>query len=143
VVDMALVWLLTSPHALAWGLSLSKSIAAEVALLNNFLWNDAWTFRSVAASHDWRSRLIRLVKFNSICAAGIGLSVLLLNAQVYGLGMNVYLANFCAIVVVSIWNFYLSARYGWTTATGSARPAHPKRAALEPRWERVAKEGRP
>lgn len=60
-----------------------------------------------------RNRLARLVKFNLICLAGIGWSVLLLNVQVYGLGLNVYLANLIAIVLVSLWNFLLNLRFGW------------------------------
>jgi putative flippase GtrA len=31
--------------------------------------------------------------------------VVLLNAQVHGLGWNMYVANFIAIVLVSFWNF--------------------------------------
>src|SRR5919108_1146891 len=50
---------------------------------------------------------------NFICVAGIALSVLLLNAQVYWLGMNVYQANFIAIVLVSVWNFFLNLKFGW------------------------------
>lgn len=112
-VDMGVLWLLASPSTLGWNLSASKVLAAEVAILNNFAWNDQWTFRGFASHNGWRSRLVRLGKFNAICLAGIGLSLLLLNAQVYGLGVNMYLANFCAIVIVSVWNFYLNLRFGW------------------------------
>ncbi len=113
-VDMVLLWLLGSPTGLGCNLSLSKVLAAEAAILNNFLWNDLWTFRGLGAGSDWHSRFVRLGKFNLICVAGIALSVLLLNAQVYGLGMNLYLANLSSIFVVSFWNFYLTLRFGWT-----------------------------
>lgn len=117
VVDMVVLWLLASPTTLAWDLSLSKVIAAEAAMVNNFLWNDAWTFRTVSRSRDAAgSRLRRFLKFNLICTAGIGLSVLLLNLQVRGLHWNVFLANFLAIVLVSVWNFFLSSRLGWRSA---------------------------
>lgn len=114
-VDMGLLHLLASPTLLGWNLSLSKVVAAEVALVNNFVWNELWTFRPRAGTNragagKW---LARLAKFNLICVAGIGWSVLLLNAQVHWLGLNVYLANFVAIVLVSIWNFCLSLRFGW------------------------------
>lgn len=122
VVDMAVIWLLASPAMLGWNLSLGKAIAAEVALLNNFIWNEVWTFRELAAHRQlWRHRLLRFLKFNLICTAGIGLSVLLLNAQVYELGWNVYLSNFIAIVLVSLWNFFLNLRFGWKLT--SAQPA--------------------
>ena len=166
VVDMLVLHLFASPGWLAWNLTLSKVIAAEVAMFNNFLWNDGWTFRgentriqiapstpertrgrarhSVRAALErlrllsqprraedcapyhvhgkwkapgnWRSWLVRLAKFNLICTAGIGLSVVLLNLQVSWLSMNVYLANFIAIVLVSFWNFILNRRFGWGTS---------------------------
>ncbi len=121
VVDMGIIYVLASPFVLGWNLSLSKVIAAEVAILNNFVWNDVWTFRGLAASENiWVERLTRFGKFNLICVAGIGLSVMLLNVQVYWLNMNVYLANFISIVLVSLWNFFMNLRFGWN-ASGPSR----------------------
>ena len=120
VVDMGVIYFLASPCMLGWNLSLSKAIAAEVAIINNFVWNDAWTFQGLAACQSlWLERLVRFGKFNLICAAGIGLSVLLLNVQVYWLAINVYLANFISIVLVSLWNFFLNLRFGWNASTSS------------------------
>jgi dolichol-phosphate mannosyltransferase len=116
-VDMGIIYLLADPSMLGWNLTLSKVIAAEIAIFNNFIWNDVWTFRGLARSGNSRAeRLARLGKFNLICVAGIGLSVLLLNGQVYWLGMNVYLANFISIVSVSVWNFFMNLRFGWNGA---------------------------
>ncbi|MEO1376466.1 MAG: glycosyltransferase, partial [Cyanobacteria bacterium J06635_10] len=42
-VDMAILYLLSDPNTLALPLTRSKIIAAEIAICNNFLWNDAWT----------------------------------------------------------------------------------------------------
>ncbi len=42
--------LLASPATLGWDLTLSKVIAAEVALINNFAWNEVWTFRELSAA---------------------------------------------------------------------------------------------
>ena len=61
-------------------------------------------------------RFIRFVKFNLTCVAGIGFSVLLLNGQVYWLHINLYLANLIAIVLVSVWNFFLNLRFGRNTS---------------------------
>ena len=117
LVDMGIIYFLASPCLLGWNLSLSKAIAAEVAIINNFVWNDVWTFRGLARSGNIQpGRLARFGKFNLICVAGIGLSVLLLNLQVYWLGINLYLANFIAIVSVSVWNFFMNLRFGWTGA---------------------------
>lgn len=40
------------------------------------------------------------------------------NGGVYGLGLNLYLANGIAIVLVSVWNFWLSERFGWKCRAG-------------------------
>jgi dolichol-phosphate mannosyltransferase len=58
----------------------------------------------------------------SLSKAIIGWSVVLLNVQVYGLGVNVYLANLIAIVLVSEWNFYLNLRFAWKRAATPRLP---------------------
>lgn len=110
-VDMLLIHVLASPNGLHWNLTLSKIIAVEAAILNNFFWNDLWTFRNAAVLRGCWSRWFgRLARFNGICLIGMALSVFLLNAQVQVLHWNLYLANLVAIVVVSLWNFLLSQR---------------------------------
>jgi dolichol-phosphate mannosyltransferase len=72
VLDMTMLWLLASPVMLGWNMSLSKVIAAEVSLANNFVWNELWTFRGLTTGRrGWRQRLGRFLKFNLICTAGI------------------------------------------------------------------------
>jgi dolichol-phosphate mannosyltransferase len=103
LVDMGMLWLIVSPTTLGWNLSLGKVLAAETAIANNFLWNELWTFRNPTTGiSSQRRRLRRLLKFNLICVAGIVWSVLLINLQVYGLRLNIYVANFIAIVLVSV-----------------------------------------
>src|SRR5579859_6746357 len=121
VVDMGVLFLLADPRTLGWGLSLSKTLAAETAIVNNFVWNDVWTFRDLSAGQaGWRARAGRFTKFNLICLAGIGFSVLLLNAQVRMLHFNVYAANFIAIFLVSLWNFWMNLKFGWRAGAGKA-----------------------
>jgi dolichol-phosphate mannosyltransferase len=114
IVDMGVLFALSDPRMLGLNLSLSKVLAAEVALISNFIWNELWTFGDISAEQSgWDARLGRLVKFHLICAAGIGLSILLLNFQVRLLAMNVYLSNLIAILIVSVWNFGLNLKFGW------------------------------
>jgi len=61
-----------------------------------------------------------------ICLAGIGWSVLLLQAQVAGLGMNVYLANLISIVAVSVWNFGMNLKFGWNAASRAGESGRPR-----------------
>jgi dolichol-phosphate mannosyltransferase len=113
-VDMGFLYLLSDPSTLGWGLTRSKVIAAELAVANNFLWNDAWTFRDlVGAQTGVRHKLHRFLKFNAVCGIGIGLNVLLLNLMYNYLGMNRYLANAVAIAAVTVWNFLLNMKLSW------------------------------
>jgi len=117
IVDMGLLFLLSDPTTLAWGLTRSKLIAAEMAILNNFLWNDVWTFGDVSSHQPGlRPRLRRLGKFQLICLAGVVLNATLLNLQFNLLGMNRYVANAIAIVAVTGWNFWLNLKLSWRIA---------------------------
>jgi dolichol-phosphate mannosyltransferase len=113
-VDMAIFYLLSDPSTLAWGLTRSKIIAAEVAIINNFLWNDRWTFGDIAiGQNQWQQRLKRFLKFNLICLAGLILNVLLLNFFFNILNIDRYLANLIAIAIVTVWNFWMNFKLSW------------------------------
>lgn len=120
LVDMGVLFLLADPKTLGLNLSLSKALAAEVAIINNFLWNEFWTFSDISSvQFQWHARFKRFIKFNLICLAGIGLSILLLNIQVHWIAMNVYLSNLVAIIIVSFWNFILNLKFGWSKPVAS------------------------
>lgn len=112
VVDMGMLYLL---HGV-WGLGLTRSAiaAAELAILNNFVWNDLWTFGDIASEQrDWSKVMKRLTKFNLICLMGLILKVLMLNVLFNGLHLNAYLANFLAIALVTLWNFWVNLKLSW------------------------------
>jgi dolichol-phosphate mannosyltransferase len=113
-VDMALLYLLHT--GLGLPLTRSKLVAAEVAIINNFIWNDAWTFADVSLQQQgWSARLKRFFKFNLICLAGLVLNVLVLNV-IYNLVFGqrwAYLANLLAIALVTVWNFWLNLKLSW------------------------------
>lgn len=113
-VDMAILYLLSDPTTLAWPLMPSKIIAGEIAILNNFFWNDAWTFADVSARQQgWKQRLKRFVKFNTICLVGLGLNLLVLYLIFNFLIHNRYIANLIAIAVATIWNFWINLKLSW------------------------------
>jgi dolichol-phosphate mannosyltransferase len=116
-VDMGLLYVLSDPTMLGWGLTRSKLIASEMAILNNFVWNDAWTFHDLSAQQrGLKARLRRLGKFQLICLAGIAINATLLNLQFNLLGMNRYVANAMAIAAVTGWNFWLNLKLNWRAA---------------------------
>ncbi len=113
-VDMAIFYLLSDASTLGWGLTRSKVIASEIAVLNNFLWNDLWTFRDLSSlQFGWKKRIKRFVKFNLICLFGIGLNLIILNILVNYFGVNRYIANLIAIAIVTIWNFWFNLKLSW------------------------------
>jgi len=114
IVDMAVLYLLSDPSTLGWGLTRSKLIAATAAIVNNFLWNDLWTFRDLAARQPGlRHRLRRLMKFAAVCGLGVVLNVALLNVMFNFLHMNRYAANLASIAIVTGWNFWINLKLSW------------------------------
>ncbi|MCW5553250.1 MAG: GtrA family protein [Verrucomicrobiae bacterium] len=140
VVDMGVLSLLADPKMLALNVAISKVCAAEVALVNNFVWNELWTFKGCGkgrARHSVRaglaggesdaqrtdapclrsSRLRRFFFFNAICGLGIVFAVLLLHLFHSFLGWNLYLSNLLTIILVTVWNFGMNARFNWRLKT--------------------------
>ncbi|MEG4026090.1 glycosyltransferase [Microcoleus sp. S13C4] len=92
----------------------SLIVAAELAILSNFLWNDLWTFGDISKLQPRkRQRLKRLLKFNTICLMGLILNVLLFNLLFKVFGINKYLANLIAIATVTLWNFWINMKLSW------------------------------
>lgn len=123
-VDLLVFFFLRSSVGL--GLTRSTIISAEFAIVNNFLWNDLWTFGDISRRQPGkRQRLKRFIKFNVVCLSGIILQTLLVNAFFHafesiqlqvslGHGLrNDVLAKLIAIVIVTFWNYWLNSRLSW------------------------------
>ncbi len=114
-VDMGLLYLLSDPSMLGLGLTRSKAIAAETAIITNFIFNDLWTFGDAArAQPGVRARLRRFLGFNAICLIGLGLNLILLNLMFNLAHINRYVANLIAIGIVTGWNYWLNKKLNWT-----------------------------
>jgi dolichol-phosphate mannosyltransferase len=115
-IDTALLFLLSDPRTLNWSLTGSKIIAAEVALTNNFIWNDLWTFGKFSScQNSFRQRARRFLKFNLLCSVGIILNLIILNVGFKVFHMNRYIANLSAIFVVTFWNYNTNRKLSWRT----------------------------
>lgn len=111
-VDMAMFFLLFTHLGL--GLTTSNVLSAETAIINNFIWNDAWTFADFSKQQQgWGARLKRFLKFNTICLAGLVLNTLLVNLLFNVFGINAFLAKLIAIALVTAWNFWLNLKLSW------------------------------
>jgi dolichol-phosphate mannosyltransferase len=114
IIDMSLLFFLSDPKMLGWGLTRSKLLAAEGALLNNFIWNDLWTFGSVSQHQNTMSqRVKRFLKFNAICSLGIFFNIVILNIEFNWFHMNRYIANLVAIGLVTLWNYKSNKEFSW------------------------------
>jgi putative flippase GtrA len=111
-VDLGVFYLLHKSLGLA--LTLSAMLSTEVAIINNFLWNDVWTFSDVSQEQQSISqRLKRFFKFNLICFFGLILNSLIVNWLFYRFGVNEYIAKLVAIACVTLWNFWLNLKLNW------------------------------
>lgn len=116
LLDTLVLFLLSDPRTLGWGLTRSKIIAAELALTNNFMWNDLWTFGKFSSHQTGlRQRFRRFLKFNLLCSVGIILNLIILNVGVNVFHVNRYLANLSAILLVTFWNYNTNRKLSWRT----------------------------
>ncbi|MEA5418951.1 glycosyltransferase [Spirulina sp. CCNP1310] len=111
-VNMAVFYLLRG--GLGLGLTRSAILAAEVAIINNFSWNDLWTFGDISARQKGQQkRFKRFLKFNFICLSGLILNVLVLNLLFNIFGINEYVGQLVAIAAVTLWNFWFNLKLSW------------------------------
>ncbi|MCC5646893.1 glycosyltransferase [Nostoc sp. CHAB 5824] len=111
-VDLTVFYLLRTVIHL--GLTRSTILSAGVAIINNFLWNDLWTFGDISqGQRDLHQRFKRFLKFSTICLAGVILQALIINFLYNVLGINEYLAKLIAIAVATIWNFWINLKLSW------------------------------
>lgn len=111
-VDLGVFYLLRT--ILNLGLTRSAMLSAEVAIINNFLWNDLWTFGDISRHQKgWKKAIKRFLKFNLVCLAGLIMNVLIVNLLFNIFGMNEYLAKLIAIIAVTLWNFWINLKLSW------------------------------
>ncbi len=125
-IDMGVFYLLRTMFGL--GLTRSTMFSSEIAIFNNFLWNDIWTFRDLAkAQQGKRQRLRRFLKFNLICFSGLVINTLIVNLLFNAFHVNEYVAKLIAIAIVTFWNFWFNLKLSWrVTDTGQEQISKPK-----------------
>ena len=115
LVDNAVLFVLVD--GIGWPVIGSKVIAAVTAMVNNFFWNDRWTFQDMGEDRRrWLATLKRLFKFHVVCGLGLVIQVGLLHALAIELGLNLYLSNLVAIGVATFWNFGVNYFVSWKGA---------------------------
>ena len=107
-VNMGVLWLLTSIAGIPDLISLA--IAIELSIVNNFVWNDLWTF---GEGHRSRNVWHRFISFQLVSIGGA-----LINWFLYYLltrfgGVEYLLANLMAILVAFSWNYLVNRNITW------------------------------
>lgn len=105
VVNNGLLFLL---HGFAgWPLIPASVVAVEAAIVNNFWWNDLWTF-----SDRDRTRY-RFLRFNLVSLGGLVINTSVLALLVTVSDIHYLVANLIAIGTAMTWNFAANARWTW------------------------------
>jgi dolichol-phosphate mannosyltransferase len=105
LVNMVFLWLLHDKVGL--GLTRSSIAATSLAIANNFLWNNLWTFKATGI----QSR--RLAQFIVISLIGMLITAAILNVLYNYLGIHYAPANLAGIMVATAWNFYANSKWTW------------------------------
>lgn len=102
-------------------------VAVELAVLNNFVWHQLWTWRDRPSSTRAET-LRRLVKFNiTNGAVSITGNLILMSILVGRLGLPIAPANVASVVACSICNFFLADRIAFYVERPDRRVATPLR----------------
>jgi len=93
---------------LGWNQLLANIPATELAILNNFTWNDLWTFRDLKR----RPLLRRILSFHVAALTGAVVQFIIYAGLVY-LGVYYLLANLVGIVVSFVVRFLFNRNVTW------------------------------
>jgi dolichol-phosphate mannosyltransferase len=111
-IDVALFYGLVG--RCGWHPVLAVLVAIQVALLSNFLWNEAFTFRTRQGAPARRSVLRRLGRYEWICLPGAILNALL-TLVLLSQGMGVLVSAACGVIAGGALNFLFHIPSIWRT----------------------------
>ena len=101
IVNVGLLYILTESGIVYY---ISAVISIELSIINNFIWNDLWTWKD-RIKKKW---IIRLIEFHSVSfvAKLFNLAVLITLTEVFGI--YYIFSSLCGIIVGTIINFVLN-----------------------------------
>jgi dolichol-phosphate mannosyltransferase len=112
LINETILWALTEK----WGIYylFSSIVSTESAILNNFIWNDLWTFHDT--KDDIQSSLIqRLSKFHLSRLGGLILSLLLLFLLTETFKIHYLISNIFSILIIMVFNYITSKEWVWAS----------------------------
>lgn len=112
VVHLSLLYILQELFLFA--LIPSCVIAIEMAIINNFFWNEWWTFQDLAQKRKGATEIFkRFLRFNTVCFFGLIFNTLLTNSLHAIVNLDIYVSSLIAIVAVIFWNYWLNLKFSW------------------------------
>jgi len=109
-VNMGLLYALTEIAGLYY--LVSAAIAIEVSIVNNFIWNDAWTFKS-ARDLRLERKISRFGSFQAVSVGGLVINMVILYLLADVAGIYYLVANLVGILVAFAWNYGVNRHYTW------------------------------
>ncbi|HVP24456.1 MAG TPA: glycosyltransferase family 2 protein, partial [Methanomicrobiales archaeon] len=110
VVNIGLLWVLTAFAGIPDLVSLA--IAIELSIVNNFLWNEHWTFGG-GEGHRLGDVRTRFVSFQAVSIGGALINWVLYFLLTRWAGVFWLLANLVAILVAFAWNYLVNRNLTW------------------------------
>jgi len=111
VVNLGILFLLVEFFAM--NKDLASPFAIEFSILNNFIWNDLWTFGS-AENQKVSNRWHRLITFNLVSVGGAVINYAIFLMFTTWFAVYYLAAQLIGILIAFIWNFLINRRVTWT-----------------------------
>ncbi|MCL4498948.1 MAG: GtrA family protein [Chloroflexi bacterium] len=92
---------------LHWSPTIAAAIAVEVSVVNNFIWNNRWTFGHRTIS------LVRFFRFNLASLGGLVITTIIFTVLVQWFRLHYIVADIVAIGAATSWNFVASIFWTW------------------------------
>jgi dolichol-phosphate mannosyltransferase len=97
-----------------WRVPVAAIAGAGLAIVNNFVWNELFTFwEARKAEPGWSHVLRRFLSFGLFSAAGIALNVMLISLLVIGLKVPLIPGVVIGIGGAAVWNFFANSNATW------------------------------
>lgn len=109
LVNMGLLWFLTELVGLYY--LVSAAISIETAIISNFILNDIFTFRDRHQGGGLFCR--RLLRFNLVSLAGLGINMGILWILTDILGVFYLVSNLLGIAAATLWNYSVNTWWTW------------------------------
>lgn len=92
---------------LHWRPEIASGLAVEASIINNFLWNNRWTFEQHHIS------LARFGKYNLVALGGLVITSVIFAVLLNHAGFHYLLAQLIGIGAAMAWNFCASVLWAW------------------------------